>query len=145
MHRESGSARIGCSPTIAIWLVALGVALCVAGAARAASWDPDHFAKEDIMKLRTVCPGEGEYWFPVWLVVIDRHVFARLGSRAAARIECNTTPTIAVEIAGQKFDNIRAVPSLEMADRVSAAMAEKYWSDLIIRWMPHPMTIRLDP
>ena len=145
MRRNGCGVSAGRVPTVAVWLILAGLALCISAASRAASWDPESFAKQEIMRLRTACPGEGEYWFNVWLVVIDHHVFARLGTRAAARIECNPTATLAVEIAGQKFDNIRAIQSPEMADRVASAMAQKYWGDVVIRWMAHPMTIRLDP
>jgi hypothetical protein len=137
--------------SVRAWRAAVGgglggllVVLNLVSVVHAASWDPDHFAKEDIIKLRTVCPDEGEHWFPVWLVVVERHVFIRLGSRAAARIECNTTPALTVEVAGQRFD-VRAAPSPEMAGRVDAAMAAKYPSDLLIRWFSHPMVLRLDP
>ncbi|HXQ23430.1 MAG TPA: hypothetical protein VN812_17265, partial [Candidatus Acidoferrales bacterium] len=71
--------------------------MCVSSAA-AAEWNPAAFAKEDTLKLRTNCPGEGEYWFPVWLVVIDGQVYVRLGGRATQRIGCNTTaPFVGVE------------------------------------------------
>ena len=56
---------------IAFALLAL---LSVAASPRvvsAAEWNPATFAKESTLKLRTVVPGEGEYWFPVWLVTID--------------------------------------------------------------------------
>jgi len=33
----------------------------------------------------------------------------------------------------------------EAAQRVADAMAAKYWSDLVIRFLPHPMTLRLVP
>ena len=112
----------------------------------AAQWDPAAFAKEDTLKLRTVGPQEGEYWFPVWLVVIDGQVYVRLGSRAAGRVERNTTaPYLGVEVAGHRFDRVQGVPAPDQAERVAKAMAEKYTSDIIVRWMSHPLTLRLVP
>ena len=32
-----------------------------------------------------------------------------------------------------------------IAPEVAAAMADKYWSDIFIRWFPHPLTLRLVP
>lgn len=125
-------------------LVALG--LMGASFARAAEWNPAAFAKEDTLKLRTNCPGEGEYWFPVWLVVLDGQVYVRLGSRATQRIGCNTTaPFVGVEVAGQRFDHVHGVPAPEEAPKVMAAMAEKYWSDILVRFFSHPLTLRLVP
>ncbi len=121
-------------------------ALVEAAPAVAAQWDPAVFAKEDTLKLRTTGPEEGEYWFPVWLVVIDGEVYVRLGSRAAGRVERNVTaPYLGVEVAGQRFDHVRGVPAPDDAARVARAMAEKYTSDLIVRWMSHPLTLRLVP
>lgn len=62
--------------------------------------------------------------------------------RAAARFEKNTTaPFVKVRIAGREFDNVRAEPAPEMVERVAAAMAAKYWSDLLIRFASHPLTV----
>ena len=122
------------------------LAVVLRPSAVAATWDPDAFAREDIVRLCTVGPEEGEYCFPVWLVVIDGRVYVRLGSRAADRVEKNTRkPYLKIEIAGQKFEQIRADPVPDMAQRVSRAMADKYTSDLLIRWLPHPLTMRLEP
>lgn len=115
-------------------------------AARAAEWNPATFAKLDTLKLRTNCPSEGEYWFPVWLVVIDDQVYVRLGSRAAERIECNSAaPFVGVEVAGARFDHVRGVRAPEAAEQVNKAMAAKYTGDLIIHWFSHPLTMRLVP
>jgi len=112
----------------------------------AGQWNPPAFAKEDTVSLRSICPGEGEYWFPVWLVVIDDQVYVRLGSRAAQRVGCNqTAPHLAVEIAGQRFERVRAESAPDEAERVADAMADKYTSDVFIRWLPHPLTLRLVP
>jgi hypothetical protein len=123
--------------------VALGV---VSALARGAQWDPATFAKEDTLKLRTIGPKEGEHWFPVWLVVIDGQVYVRLGTRAAGRVEANTTaPYLGVEVAGQRFDHVRGVPAPEYAERVAQAMADKYTSDIFVRLFSHPLILRLVP
>ena len=112
----------------------------------AAHWDPAAFAKEDTLKLRTIGPKEGEYWFKVWLVVIDGQVYVRLGTRAAERVQANTTaPYLGVEVAGQRFDRVRGVPAPDFAERVAQAMADKYTSDIFVRFMSHPLTLRLVP
>ena len=110
----------------------------------AAEWNPQAFAQEETLSMRTIGPEEGEYWFPVWLVVIDQQVYVRLGSRAAERVEKNkTAPLLAIKVAGQEFDAVKGENAPDMADAVAAAMADKYWSDLFIRYFPHPMTLRL--
>jgi hypothetical protein len=109
-------------------------------------WNPDAIAKQDTIKLRTIGPREGEYWFPVWVVVLDNEVYVRLGSRATGRVEENTAaPYLGVEVGGQRFEKVRGVPAPESAQRVAAAMAEKYWSDIFVRYMRHPLTLRLVP
>jgi hypothetical protein len=125
--------------------VSIGVFLAMRAPA-AAEWNPQAFAHEETLQLRTVGPEEGEYWFPVWLVVIDEQVYVRLGSRAADRVKRSATaPYLGVKIAGQQFDRVKGEEAPEMADAVAGAMAEKYWSDLLIRFLPHPLTLRLIP
>ena len=81
----------------------------LAAAAVLAAWDPQAFSKEDTLEYLTVGPEEGEHWSTVWLVVIDGQVYIRLGSRAAERMEKNTTkPYVKVRIAGQEFDRVKA-------------------------------------
>ena len=127
--------------------VAVATALCVVfSPVRAAQWNPDAFAKDDTLKLRTTAPNESEHWFPVWLVVIDGQVYVRLGTRAADRVHTNTTsPYLGVEVAGQRFDHVRGVPAPEYADRVAKAMAGKYTSDIFVHLFSHPLTLRLVP
>lgn len=110
----------------------------------AAEWNPRNYAGEDTLEIQTTEPEEGAYWFPVWLVVIDDQVYVRLGSRAADRIQKNTTaPHIGVKVAGQQFERIKTEEAPEMVGAVARAMADKYWSDLFIRFFPHPLTLRL--
>jgi hypothetical protein len=116
----------------------------VAVADEPASWDPQTLAREDTLEFLTVGPQEGEHWSRVWVVAVDDQLYLRLGRRAATRFEKNTTaPFVKVRISGQEFDHVRAEPAPEMAERVGAAMAAKYWSDLLIRFARHPLTVRL--
>lgn len=124
----------------------VGMLLSSRSVGNAAEWNPQAFAKEETLSLRTIGPEEGEYWFPVWLVVIDNQVYVRLGSRAAERVQKNTTaPQLAIKIADQQFDQVKGEEAPEMVNAVAEAMAEKYWSDLFIRFFPHPLTLRLVP
>jgi hypothetical protein len=52
---------------------------------------------------------------------------------------------VAVRIAGEEFDDVRVENAPEMADRVAAELAEKYWTDVLVRFFPHPLTVRLVP
>jgi hypothetical protein len=111
-----------------------------------ADWDPQRFADEDVIELMTVSAEKGEHWFPVWLVVIQGDVYVRLGSRAAGRVESNTrAPLLSVRIAGEEFASVGGEPVPAMAERVADAMAEKYWSDIFVRFFAHPLTLRLKP
>ncbi|MFI5366686.1 MAG: hypothetical protein ACHQ4J_13800 [Candidatus Binatia bacterium] len=142
-------ARIGYPGTVRSCAVVLALLLSLSFAAPrafATGWESTTFAKEDTLKLRTNCPSEGEYWFPVWLVVIDGQVYVRLGGRAAGRVQCNSTsPFLGVDVAGQRFDHVRGVPVPEYAERVAKAMADKYTSDIFVRFFSHPLTLRLVP
>jgi len=112
----------------------------------AANWTPRAWTDASTIELCTTRAGEGEHWFPVWLVVIDDQVYVRLGTRAATRIEGNTTaPHLRVRINGQQFDRVKGLPAPEDAERVAQAMAAKYWSDVLIRHLRHPLTLRLVP
>ena len=114
--------------------------------AHAADWRPEAWKDENTIELRTNVPEEGEYWFPVWLVVLDNQLYVRLGTRAAGRVEKSTTaPHMGVRIAGQQFDRVKGTPAPEMAEKVSAAIGKKYWSDTFIRFFNHPLTLRLTP
>lgn len=127
-----------------LMLVAVSWILSTPGLA--ATWAPDTFAKDDTLQLRTIAASEGEHWFKVWLVVIDGQLYVRLGTRAAERVQNNTTaPYLGVEVAGQRFDHVRGVPAPEYADRVAKAMADKYTSDIFVHLFSHPLTLRLVP
>ncbi len=122
------------------------LAVLIVSAAAGAAWDPAGFSDVQTLEFRTMGPEEGEHWSTVWLVVIDNQIYIRLGSRAAGRMEQNTTkPEVAVRIAGQQFEHVLAHPAPDMKDAVAKAMAAKYWSDLLIRYFDHPLTMRLTP
>ena len=132
--------------TVQAVLGLLAVLGAIAAAAVGGQWDPAAWVKEDTLQLGTTAPNEGEHWFKVWLVVIDGQLYVRLGSRAAGRVESNTTaPYLGVEIAGQRFERVRGVPAPEYAERVGKAMAEKYTSDIFVHLFSHPLTLRLVP
>jgi len=103
---------------------------CLALAVLAAAWNPASIAEQSTLEFLTVAPDEGEHWSTVWFVVIDGNVYLRLGPRAAKRIEKNTTaPRFKIRIGGEVYPmRYQKVP--EMADRIAAAMADKYWTDV---------------
>jgi hypothetical protein len=126
---------------LAIVIAALSLTTAIA----AAGWDPAAFSKEDTLEFLTIEDGT-EHWSTVWLVVIDSQVYVRLGSRAAARVEGNATkPIMKVRLAGQTFDAVKGEPAPDMADAVNKAMAEKYTTDVFVRYFDHPLTLRLTP
>jgi hypothetical protein len=123
--------------------VALSAMVVVASAADG-QWNPERFANEQTLEFLTNAAEEGDHWSTVWLVVLDGQVYIRLGGRAAGRIEGNTrAPLVDVRIAGETFHNVRVDPAPEMAERVATAMGDKYWSDIFVRYMSHPLTARL--
>jgi hypothetical protein len=64
--------------------------------------------------------------------VIDGTVYVRLGPRAASRIENNTTaPRLQLRVSGNEVYPMRYEKAPEMADRIAAAMGEKYWTDFL--------------
>jgi hypothetical protein len=128
--------------------VTLLAALRALPASAATDWTPPAWADENTVELRTTDPGSEPHWFPVWHVVLDDQLYVRLGSRAAGRFDRNATkPIVGVRIAGKTFERVRGVVLPEMADRVAAAMADKYWTqgDFFVRYMDHPYTVRLEP
>jgi hypothetical protein len=132
--------------------VALGSALlwiALAAGLRAAEtavpgWDPNAFRTESTLQVMTTGPDEGEHWSNLWLVVIDGQLYVRLGDRSWGRIQKNTTaPYLKVKVAGKEFDKVRLDETPDMKDKVAAAMADKYFMDILIRHESHPMTARL--
>ena len=122
----------------------LTASLLVLAAAAAVKWDPQAISKQDTLEFLTVGTEEGEHWSTVWLVVIDGQVYIRLGSRAAGRMEKNTTaPFVKVRIAGQEYDHVKAEAAPNMVEPVAKAMGEKYSSDFLVKYFNHPLTMRL--
>jgi hypothetical protein len=127
-------------------LLAFAVGGCAGRQPVVPQWDPAAFRDLDTLQFLTVGPEEGPHWSTVWLVVIDGQVYVRLGSRAAGRMQRNTTaPFVAVRIGGREYERVRAEEAKEMITRVAAAMADKYPSDLFVRYVSHPLTMRLVP
>jgi hypothetical protein len=92
----------------------------------------------------TVGSQQREHWSKLWLVVIERQLYVRLGNRAFARVQENASrPYVKVKIAGREFDRVRIEAAPEMTERVAAAMADKYFIDILVRHESHPMTARL--
>lgn len=133
-----------CASRVRIFGLGAAALLVVSGAAAAADWNPAAWKDESTLDFRTTEPGEAEHWSRVWLVVIDGDLYIRLGSRAADRMTKNqTSPIVGVRIVGAQFDNVRAEAVPDKADAVAAAMADKYWSDVLVRSFSHPLTMRL--
>jgi hypothetical protein len=130
------------------WIVVglFGLMALVARLAPAAAWTPAAWRDEETLAFRTDCPDEGEHWSTVWLAVVDDQVYVRLGRKASARIACNrSAPYVGVRIGGVQFDRVKTTSVPEHADAVAAGMRAKYWSDLFIAWVPHQLTLRLEP
>ena len=92
------------------------------------SWDPAAFRDLDTLEFLTVGPEEGPHWSTVWLVVLDDHVYVRLGSRAADRMQQQHDDALRVTCASAAGVRARAGRRSEpaMAARVADAMGEKY-------------------
>ncbi len=136
-------------PTRAVVLMAVILAVGTWGCASEAtvpSWDPAAYEGLRTLQFLTVGPEEGPHWSTVWLVVLDGGVYVRLGTRAADRMQKSTTaPYVGVRIGGREYPRVRAESQPAMAERVAAAMADKYGFDLIVRHFEHPLTMRLVP
>ena len=131
-------ARNTVASTLAMLLLSAAVAF--------AQWSPERLSEEDTLEFLSVDPEDGEHWSTVWLVVVDGQVFIRLGSRAADRLQGSTRwPFTDVRIDDEVFHNVRVEPTPQLETRVAEAMADKYWSDVLVRHMAHPLTARLMP
>ncbi len=127
-------------------LLALTLTATAFSPAVAADWSPDQWKYEDTLQFLSDCPGEGPHWSYVWLVVLDGDLWVRLGSKAAGRVDCNQRGrTTSIKIADKEFPAVEMIEAPEMAERVAAAMAEKYWSDFTVAWLDHPYTMKLVP
>jgi predicted DNA-binding protein (MmcQ/YjbR family) len=134
-------------------LAALSVVLSItlATAARAddkavPGWDPALFRDASTIKIMTTEPDVGEHWSNLWVVVIDGQPYVRLGDRSYGRVQKNTTsPYVKLKVDDNEFDKVKVEEMPDMKDKVAAAMADKYWLDVLIRYESHPMVARLVP
>ena len=139
IQRTAGSAGI----LIALWLALLAGTVGAADSV-VPGWDPNAFRDQSTLQIMTTAPEEGEHWSKVWLVAIDGQLYVRLGTRMFERVQKNTTsPYVKVKVSDNEFDKVRLDPAPEMTDKVAAAMADKYFMDILIRHESHPMTARL--
>ena len=110
----------------------------------APGWNPNAFQDQSTLEIMTVGAKEGEHWSRLWLVVIDGKLYVRLGDRSFERVQKNVaSPYVQVKVAGRKFDRVRVEAAPDMAEKVAAAMADKYFLDVLVRHESHPMTARL--
>lgn len=127
------------------------LSIAVAGAARAGdktvhAWDLALFRDASTIKIMTTEPDIGEHWSNLWVVVIDGQPYVRLGDRAYGRIQKNiTSPYVKLKVADQEFDKVKVKEMPDMKEKVAAAMADKYWMDILVRYESHPMVARLVP
>jgi hypothetical protein len=131
-----------------LWFVFSIALATVAGADDKAipGWDPAVFRDASTIKIMTTEPDVGEHWFNLWVVVIDGQPYVRLGDRSYGRLQRNSTkPYVKLKVADQEFDKVKVEEMPDMKDKVAAAMADKYWMDMIIRHESHPMVARLVP
>ncbi|HKM99518.1 MAG TPA: hypothetical protein VJX23_03310 [Candidatus Binataceae bacterium] len=132
-------------------LLSFVLSIAFAPAARAddkavSGWDPVVFQEASTIKIMTTEPDVGEHWSNLWVVVIAGQPYVRLGDRAYGRIQKNTTsPYVKLKVADQEFDQVKVEEMPDMKEKVAAAMAEKYWMDLLIRHESHPTVARLVP
>src|SRR5277367_4235160 len=132
-------------------LLSFVLSIALATAARAdekvvPGWDPTVFRDAGTIKIMTTEPDAGEHWSNLCVVVIDGQPYVRLGDRAYGRIQRNTTsPFVKLKVADQEFDKVKVEEMPNMTEKVGAAMAAKYWMDVLIRHESHPMVARLVP
>jgi hypothetical protein len=48
-----------------------------------------------------------------------------------------------LKVVDQEFDKVKVEEMPDMKEKVAAAMADKYWMDILIRHESHPMVVRL--
>ncbi len=133
-----------CASLAALLALAAGCAHPARVAAPATAWNPRAWADENTIEIGVVRADGSPHWFKVWIVVLDDQAYARFGARSAAKLEENRTkPFVGVRVADLEFPHVRVEPAPESAARVARAMADKYWSDVLIRLMDHPLTARL--
>src|ERR1700722_9945875 len=134
---------------LAILSFVLSIALATAARADdkvVPGWDPTVFRDASTIKIMTTEPDVGEHWSNLWVVVIDGQPYVRLGDRSYGRIQRNSTsPYVKLKVADKEFDKVKVEEMPDMKEKVAAAMADKYWMDVLIRHESHPMVARLVP
>ncbi len=122
-------------------LLLLGTTAVVASSPQ---WTPEEWEDGSTLQFETVDAAHEEHWSTVWYVVLSGDVYVRLGTEAAARIRENIkSPYVRVKIGGLTFSDVRADPANDMVGTVSDEMAYKYPLDILFRYLPHPLTVRL--
>ncbi len=107
-------------------------------------WTPEEWEDGSTLQIQTVDAAHEEHWSTVWYVVLSGDVYVRLGTEAAEQIEQNIkSPYVKVRINGLTFKDVRADPANDMVGTVSEEMAYKYPLDVLFRYLPHPLTVRL--
>jgi hypothetical protein len=108
------------------------------------SWQPEKWEDGNTLQIQTVDADRVEHWSTLWYVVIGGDIYVRLDAGAAELLEQNIkSPYVRVRIAGQTFSDVRADPANDMVNTVNEEMAYKYPLDILFRYIPHPMTVRL--
>jgi len=134
---------------LAVLSFVLSIALATAARAEdiaVPGWDPTVFRDASTIKIMTTEPDIGEHWSNLWVIVIDGQPYVRLGDRAYGRIHRNSTrPYVKLKVADQEFDRVKVEEMPDMMEKVGAAMAAKYWMNVLIRHESHPMVARLVP
>jgi predicted DNA-binding protein (MmcQ/YjbR family) len=136
---------------ISLGLLSLILSIALVAAARSddkavPGWDPTVFRDASTIKIMTTEPDAGEHWSNLWVVVVDGQPYIRLGDRSYGRIQKNSTsPYVKLKVADKEFDKVKVEETPDMKEKVAAAMADKYWMDILIRHESHPMVARLVP
>jgi hypothetical protein len=140
IHRIANAAALVLALVLALMPLARAADTAVPG------WDLDQFRQASTIEVMTTEPDVGEHWSKLWVVVIDGQPYVRLGTRSYGRVQRNTTsPYIKLKLEDQEFDQVKLEEMPAMKDQVAAAMAGKYWMDVLIRYESHPMAARLVP
>ncbi len=107
-------------------------------------WTPEEWEDGSTLQIQTIDDAQEEHWSTLWYVVYAGDVYVRLGTAAAELVEQNIkSPYVKVRIAGQIFSDVRADPANDMTETVNEEMSYKYPLDVLFRYMPHPLTVRL--
>lgn len=108
------------------------------------TWQPEKWEDGNTLQIQTIDPDRVEHWSTLWYVVIGGDIYVRLDAGAADLLEQNIkSPYVRVKIAGHTFSDVRADPADDMVNTVNEEMSYKYPLDILFRYMPHPMTVRL--